>query len=322
MDNSERMQTYVIKNIAGYIDILKEVKSKQNRVSDLLWYRGQSDASYYLLPSALRDTIPIVNSRGFAIKDQKWSISSGDIVVGLRCEKMLDDFKRQAIRFLNIIPKNDFEWMFIAQHHGIPTRLLDWSLNPLVALFFALPRSISESDYEEKMRNQFGEKQSRSNICEMFLSEQYSSYGAAVFIIDPYEINKWCVGTGEKLVPPINVVENFENWKPYLHPMDEGLTADLPICIYSSNIDDRINSQYGHFTLHGSFIHPLEHYLPTRPSIHKIFIPYYCINEIRNELFTLGITESVLFPGLDSLANDIKRGEEDYFTRIKKEGYF
>lgn len=100
-------------------------------------YRGQAQ-DYPLVPSLFRMSQPNQPDFNQAFHERySWFELE---------EVLLDTFKKRALPLVRQEPRSDFEWLILGQHYGLPTRCLDWTDNPLAALFFAVEDAENEKD--------------------------------------------------------------------------------------------------------------------------------------------------------------------------------
>lgn len=204
--------------------------------------------------------------------------------------------KRLLINFQkygqNIEPRLcDSIWhnMIIAQHHGIPTRLLDFSVSPLVALHFALTDINSNDD-------------------------------AALWAISHVKLHNML---------PIKYKESLKQnmGRSFTVEMLEELGISIPeynrdmgdfslLFLEPPSIDARIVNQFSHFALIPDMLDPLDDFLMqlTMPQVaYKFIIPSKNKRVFRQQLDTMNITERTLFPGLDGIASYLSRRYRESF---------
>ena len=213
------------------------------------WYRGHADAGWALLPSVFRSYDPIAE------------------------RNMLSRFMLGApTRYQGAPSFSDWpEWLSLAQHYGLPTRLLDWSASPLTGLYFALQH------------------------------EPFKPGPAALWALVPSLLNYSMIQSTVISLLGSPEVEPFIFAAFGLGPQVEMGKA---VAAMGTEVDIRLAVQQGAFTIH-SGLTPLDQYPFRRGILFKFVIPEAAKESFRLELRSLGIRRSSLFPDLSNLARQI-----------------
>lgn len=218
-------------------------------------FRGVSDCEHELATSLLR----LVRDRGDASKLER---------------HLIRNFRKYA--HSEVAEDTLWNWLAVAAHHKLPTRLLDWSYSPLVAMHFAT-----------------------ANL------EHYDRDGV-VWCVNHRETNKYLPeplrAELEKHGSDIFTVEMLDHVAGTLDNLNALSDRDFVLYMEPPSLDERIVNQFALFSLVSSPERPLNEWLEENTTLsRRLIIPAQLKWEFRDKLDQAGITERLLFPGLDGL---------------------
>lgn len=271
--------------ISSFIQRLEKISSRRKGV---LFYRGHSDYKYQLVPSIYRND-GWIEHEGTMLKE-----------LLLRCP---NDFTGGL---------STFQCLVKMQHYSLPTRLLDITSNPLVALYFACTTRPDED----------GEV-----VVLDFDIEQVKYFDSDTVSV----ISNICKRSADFVVPQVEAVEAFNKTdeiklllhdirqdKPHFEPIVQPTHLNKVICVKPLLDNPRIIRQDGAFLLFGidkEKTKPAQ--LDDSTAIERIRISSAKKKELANQLESLGISKATMFPEIEQVATHIK---ESYRTPELRRG--
>jgi hypothetical protein len=193
---------------------------------------------------------------------------------------LLRNFRKYAHR--SDVPEDSlWHWLALAKHHGLSTRLLDWTYSPYVALHFA---TAHQSDFEQD---------------------------GLIWMVDFVKTNGLLPRALRRALEDQGMnalsAEVLRETAPTLADFDK-LGEDFVVFFEPPALDERIVNQYALFSLMPSPHARLDEWLERHPDLaRRVVVPAELKWEVRDKLDQANITERVLFPGLDGLATWLKR---------------
>ncbi len=231
------------------------------------YFRGHADRKYQLKPSLFRDEhrteeehLKVERRSFFEFRTRARQLYSSDI--------------------------SDWDVLFHMQHHGVPTRLLDWTSVFGVALYFSL------LDFD-------------AHMCTT----------PCIWLLNAYALNhaNW---NHYRLFSPRYLARDEELDRSYdfgelllgTHPRSwrESPFWETPMAMYSVQRSERMFAQSGLFTIHGVDIRGIDEIFPHRPDLlSRVDLPLEAVRAARQFLSLAGIGHRTLFPDLDGLSRTI-----------------
>jgi hypothetical protein len=202
-------------------------------------------------------------------------------------QNLLKQFQKYAHKHV-VERDTEWHWLSIAQHHGLPTRLLDWTYSPYVALHFA---TAAVGDFSEDGAIWMVNYVDAHQLLQNSERTQLERYGANIFSMD-------------MLTATIKDLEELDQ--------KHAAAYDCIIFFEPPTIDDRIINQFAYFSVLSDPQLSVDDWLQ-RPSVSgtvrstKIVIPAGLKWEIRDKLDQANINERILMTGLDGLCSWLKR---------------
>ena len=197
---------------------------------------------------------------------------------------LLTSFRKYALRSA-VHGDWVWNWLSLAKHHGLPTRLLDWTYSPYVALHFAT------HDF------------------------RHFHEDAAIWCVDYRKTNELLPKALNRIAGQADVniftTELLNSAATTLEQFDALARHEFVVFFEPPSLDERIVNQFALFSLPSSpFLRLHDLLLQREGMVRRIIVPAGLKWEIRDKLDQANITERVLFPGLDGLSQWLKR----YFT--------
>jgi hypothetical protein len=242
------------------------------------WFRGVSDSRHSLLPGAYRDDV-----QGY------------DEYEPLVC------FVQEGPAYGDVGGLSEWSTYYLAQHHGLRTRLLDWTESFSAALFFA--------------------------VCSYERDNPRPGSLPCVWMLDPGLVNQASVGDDTIISPENNPAVDL--WLPTAIRDSNALTqADReflynnrhPLAIYPRKTNQRIIAQQGVFTVHGRDRIPLEEFVLARNQKPNDRMARILLADVKpaqwlHELGLLGVRKQHVYPDIDTFAKCLKATYEQSFRK-------